>query len=339
MRYIFYVLIVFFPILGFAQTPTLSKQPRTLSLEWADTLHKKRLRSSAVFVGVAYPTAMIGLWNSWYKDYPIGRFHLFNDNKEWNQMDKIGHVFSAYHENRLGYHLGRWSGMSNNKATWTGVGLAQLVQTSFEIFDGFSTEWGFSMGDMGANILGSTLFTAQQIAWKEQRITLKMSTAPDKYPNTALLPYQGVGAAITLQQRSDELYGTGLASAFLKNYNALTIWTSVNPRSFAPQATWIPKWLNIAVGMGSDNMFAGFGYDWQVDKSCTGPDCLAYRVDQQLYPRSRQWYLSLDIDMTRIKVKNRVLRTVLHTFGVFKIPAPTLEWHQQRGLQFHPIYF
>jgi hypothetical protein len=40
----------------------------------------------------------------WFKptlvyDYPI--FHFINDNAEWLQMDKAGHIYSSY-------HLGDW---------------------------------------------------------------------------------------------------------------------------------------------------------------------------------------------------------------------------------------
>jgi hypothetical protein len=41
----------------------------------------------------------------WFKptlvyDYPI--FHFINDNAEWLQMDKAGHIYSSYHLGRLG---------------------------------------------------------------------------------------------------------------------------------------------------------------------------------------------------------------------------------------------
>ncbi len=314
-------------------------QPRLVSLEWADSLHRPRLRAAGAVLGTVYPTTMVLLWNTWYENYPSRNFHLFNDMGEWNQMDKVGHAFSAYQEQRLGYHLGRWAGMSNKRATWAGFGLAQLVQTSFEVFDGYSADWGFSLGDVGFNLAGSALFTAQQLTWREQRIGIKVSTQKPRYPDATLLPLRGSGPPITLQQRADALYGTGLRSLLLKDYNAQIIWATVNPRAFAPEAKWLPRWLNVAVGMGSDNMFAGFGYAWQGDKDCNGPGCALYAVDPVQYPRSRQIFLSLDVDLTRIPVKNRALRTVFAAFNVFKIPAPTLEWHQKRGLQGYWMYF
>ena len=43
------------------------------------------------------------------------------------------------------------------------------------------------------------------------------------------------------------------------------------------------------------------------------------------FSRYRQFYLSLDIDTYRLKVKSRFLRVILHSIGMIKIPAPGIE--------------
>jgi uncharacterized protein YfiM (DUF2279 family) len=327
-------------LLLLAGGPAWGQSIKTWSLTPADSLHRPRVRAAAIGAGIAYPVAMTGLWQAWYANYPTGRFRVFNDMQEWGQMDKMGHWFSTYQEARLGWNLARWAGFSNRRSAWIGFGLGQLVQTSFEVMDGFSEQWGFSWGDVGFNTLGAAMFTAQQIAWKEQRVTMKMSGWPVRYDDTAIEPYRGTGPPVTLSQRAADLYGTGPINLFLKNYNTLVVWTSVNPRSFMPEkAAWMPRWLNVAVGMGADNLFAGFGYEWQADKNCQGPDCTAYRVDPAAYPRTRQWMLSLDVDLTRIPVKNRYLRTLLHTVNIFKVPAPALVWSDRGRMRFYPVYF
>jgi hypothetical protein len=144
----------------------------------------------------------------------------------------------------------------------------------------------------------------------------------------------------TLQQRADDLYGTGPVSLFLKNYNTLVVWAAVNPRAFlGERARWLPRWLNLAVGMGANNLFAGFGYSWQADKNCTGPDCLTYRIEPDAFPRTRQFFLSIDVDLTRIPVRNRFLRTLLGAVNILKFPAPALEWNDRGQIIFHPFYF
>ncbi len=143
-RFLF-IFLLFLPLFAFSQA---NNRLPLLSLEWADSLHRPRVRTAVIGAAVVYPLAMTGLWQSWYADYPLGKFHFFNDNREWNQMDKMGHWFSGYQEARLGWHLSRWAGWNNKKSAWIGFGLGQLVQTSFEVMDGFSEQWGFSPGDI-----------------------------------------------------------------------------------------------------------------------------------------------------------------------------------------------
>jgi uncharacterized protein YfiM (DUF2279 family) len=317
-----------------------STQPRFWSFEHADSLHRPRAWAATGTLATAYTGSMIGLWHLWYADYPIGQFRQFDDSREWLQMDKLGHLYAAYQESRIVYGTARWAGVSNRRAAWAGFAGGQLFQLSFEVFDGFSEQWGFSWSDVAANSLGAGLHFGQQLAWQEQRITLKASSWPQRHSTTPIAPWRGSGPDVTLDERARELYGTGPVSLFLKNYNAQTVWVSVNPRAFmGERSSWWPRWLNVAGGYGADNMFGGFGNEWQADKDCTGPDCATYRADPTLYPRTRQYYLSLDVDLTRIRVRNRALRFVLHTLNVFKIPSPTLEWRQHRGLIFHPVYF
>ena len=130
---------------------------------------------------------MISVNQLWYKEYPRSKFHTFNDIGEWEDMDKIGHSFSAYIESRWVFQGAMWTGMDRRKAMWLGAGLGNLFQGSIEILDGFSDKWGFSIGDIGFNAAGSALFVGQELLWREQRITMKYSTHYNNYPNTCLL--------------------------------------------------------------------------------------------------------------------------------------------------------
>lgn len=320
-----------------AQSPA----PPLFSLKPADTLHHGRLWTTVGAGTLTYSASMVGLYHSWYAGYPAGRFHVFNDLGEWNQMDKMGHWLMSYNESRWVYAGARWTGIQPRRAAWLGAAGAQLIQTSIEVFDGFSTQWGFSWSDVGFNLLGSGMFLSQQLRWGEQRLLMKMSAWPVRYAGDPIYPSApGGGPGTTLTERANDLYGTGPASLFLKNYNALVVWASLNPKSFlGDRADWLPPWLNIAVGMGADNLFAGNGYSWQADKNCTGADCLTYRVDPETYPRTRQFFLSLDIDLTRLPVRNRFLRTVLGAVNILKFPAPALEWTDRGRFRFHPVYF
>lgn len=319
----------------FLKTSQLPAQ-KFFDLKPADSLHKKRLTSASAIAIGTYSASMIGLNEAWYKDYPRSGFHFFRDGHEWLQMDKLGHVFSAYTEARFAAGAFRWTGLSQKKSAWLGFGAAGIFQASFEVLDGFSSEYGFSWGDIGCNTLGSALFLGQELVWKEQRIVMKMSGWPVKYDNT---PIQSVDNqhVTTLKKRADELYGTGPVNLFLKNYNTLVIWSSVNLWSFSPNrsASKIPKWLNVAVGHGANNLFRGAPlYEWTDPK--TGA---IFQIDPKKYPRERQFFLSLDLDLTKIRVKNRFLRTALLVVNSIKFPAPTLEMTGSGRFKFHPIYF
>ena len=61
--------------------------------------------------GAIYATSMVGLNVLWYKNYPQSSFHFFDDNKEWQQMDKLGHCLTAYTISRLTAALYQWSGI------------------------------------------------------------------------------------------------------------------------------------------------------------------------------------------------------------------------------------
>ncbi|MBC8152427.1 MAG: DUF2279 domain-containing protein, partial [Bacteroidetes bacterium] len=130
-------------------------------------------RFVGVVVGTAafYSVTLLLLGKTWYKKRV--KFHAFNDNGEWLQMDKIGHATTAYAMSRGGYELFRWSGVNERASILTGGLLALLFQSTIEVFDGYSEGWGFSKGDMLANLGGTALFVGQQYAVGEQKLNLR----------------------------------------------------------------------------------------------------------------------------------------------------------------------
>jgi len=61
--------------------------------------------------------------------------------------------------------------------------------------------------------------------------------------------------------------------------------------------------------------------------------------DYSYIQRNRQFYLSLDIDLTRIKTKSKFANTVLGAFGFIKFPFPAIEFNQNGKTQFKGLYF
>lgn len=299
--------------------------------EAADTFHAPRFWSAFAVGTAAYSGTMIGLGQVWYSEFPKSEFHFFNDWKEWEKMDKIGHSFTTYQEARVAFYILRWSGLKRKKAMWVAVGLSTLFQTSLETFDGFSEKWGFSMYDVAFNTLGAGMFMAQELVWQEQRIAFKISSSGPPYPSAPITSNDGLQTT-TLLQRAQDLYGTSIPERFIKDYNGQTLWLSANVHSFLKKETRFPRWLNIAVGYGAENMYGGFENSWEQDGS-------TFDLDPIDFPRYQQFYLSLDVDLKKIRTKNKFLRVVFKTINLIKIPAPALEINTLGKVKFHPIHF
>ncbi|MCS7035451.1 MAG: DUF2279 domain-containing protein [Saprospiraceae bacterium] len=322
---------------------TAQTRPPMLSLMPADSFHAPRFWGAVGVSAATYGAAMVVWHNDWQGDNPSGKFQFVNDLPHWNQMDKMSHALMSYQQSRWVYGGARWAGVKPSASAWLGFAGSQLIMTTLEVFDGFSPQGGFSWSDVSANLIGSGLFLGQQLGWGKQRISLKWSAQRQRYPTDRLYPFSPPGSENwgTLEKRAQAIYGTGLLSFLLKDYNGLTVWASANPRAFLPEdrATWLPRWLNIAVGMGAQNLYTAQGYEWKGNLNCSGPYCDHYRADPQQYPRTRQFYLSLDVDLTRLPIRNRFLRTLAYAVNIVKIPAPALEWTNRGGVRFHPIYF
>ncbi len=299
--------------------------------EPADTFHSKRFNTALIVGGATYAGFSYALYKTWYSDYPQQSFHFFNDWNEWSNMDKAGHVYSAYFQSRLCYTGGKWTGLKEDDAILTGIICGTLFQSTIEVMDGFSTQWGFSIPDFTANLIGVASFATQQKLWKDQKIVLKVSSTPVDYSKNPIISQSG-SASSTLNKRANDLFGPSFYERFLKDYNAQTVWASFNIESFTKGDTWVPDWLNVAVGYGAENMLGGFTNSWQEGME-------SYLLSDDTLPRYQQYYLSLDVDLTRIKTDNFFFKTILSMLNIFKLPAPALEVTSQGGVIFHFLRF
>lgn len=303
-----------------------------LSLRMADTLHKPRLIAINTSGAVFYTGATLGLATIWYAGYERSGFHLFNDLGEWNDMDKVGHFTAAMIETNWAFRCELWAGLERRKAMWTAIGIGSLFQATIEILDGFSTKWGFSIPDMAMNTAGVAVFGLQEHFWQEQRMIMKFSSYRKPYSSVQYTSMDGA-SSISPRERATDLFGESWQAIFLKDYNAQTLWASVNIKSFMKnKSSKLPGWLNIAVGYGSQNMFGGFKNEWSDED-------VIYSFPNDLFPRYRQYYLSFDIDLTRIKTKSPFVKTLLGILNCVKIPSPTLEYNTLGQLKFHPLFF
>lgn len=323
------ILLLVFSGTCFGQNSQPEHDSGTDSLSTSSVNFSKRKK---VFwtAGITGYTAMAtGLYFAWYDKYDQSSFHLFNDWDEWHNVDKAGHVYSAYLQTSLIYDLGRWAGYTEDKALLISSVASLWGQLNIELMDGFSTEWGFSLSDVGANVLGTSLFYFQQKHWKEQRLQLKMSYWPVKYSKEPI-PSENILLATSAYDRTVGLYGAGGIERFLKDYNGQTIWISANLSSFFPDSK-LPKWLAIAGGYSAKNLYGGFGNEWEVDGG-------SLTLDDSLYPRVGQFVLAIDYDLSKIKHSTEFGKALFKVLNIFKFPAPGVEYNKQDGFRFRLVF-
>ena len=262
----------------------------------------KKLNQLILYEVGTYSLGLVAMNELWYKNYPKSNFHFINDNSSWLQMDKMGHIATSYYSGVNGIKLYRWAGIDDKTAIWIGGLRGTFYNSIIEILDGFSENWGASMGDFASNSFGSFIAISQELYWKEQRILIKYSYSRSD------LSYQ-----------NSELFGDNFFQRTFKDYNGQTYWISMNINSmFAADNSQFPDWLNLALGHSAKDM--------------TSPN------NTTNDGRYRQFFLSFDIDLMRIKSKNKILSVLSNVFGYIKIPFPTVEYSNNQ-FTLHPIYF
>ena len=262
---------------------------------------KKRVILSSSIIGLGYASSLIALYDVWYAEFPKSKFHFYNDGSNWMQMDKFGHGFSGYLLSQKAGDLYRWSGVKKSYP-WIGFGIGMSYLGALEFMDAYSQGWGFSTYDVLANFSGGALYLSQELIFKKQLVLPKFSFFPSKY--AAYRP---------------EVLGKNFPEQLLKDYNGQTYWFSFPIGGFAPSLKKM-NWLCLSLGYSVDQKLVG---------------------DQDAYldfRASRQFLVSLDIDLTRLPIKNPTLKKVLAQLNMIKIPFSAL-MIQQGKFSFKPISF
>ncbi len=272
-------------------------------------LNKKKLYLFSGISAATYTGTMLSLNQLWYKNYSHSSFHFFDDSKEWLQMDKFGHSFSSYYLSSILTNGFEWSKLNHNKSVIIGSGLAFLTMSSIEIFDGYSSKWGASLTDVTANFGGSLLYASQELAFKKQICRFKFSYHPTEWT----------------KYRPDAL-GSNNFESILKDYNGQTYWLSCNLQDVTGVKK-IPVWLNFALGYSGEAMLGG-------KNNFEG----VINIKPPLPVRYRQYYFSLDADLSRIKTKSKILKTIFKTISFLKIPFPAIVL-EKKHLGVKGIYF
>jgi len=160
-------------------------------------------------------------------------FHV-NWEQDWRYAlgaDKLGHATFPFMASRAYGMAFRWCGMDTATSIWASSGVALAYQTYIEVRDGFSRDYGFSPGDMVANVFGAGLPVAQHYVPALRPFTLQLSFWPS------------------------QAFRQGSHNAIIDDYTSTTHWLSVSMADVLPQDwTWYPAWLNLAVGHTVENL-------------------------------------------------------------------------------------
>lgn len=260
---------------------------------------------------VAWAGSISALHFVWYKDFPKSSFHVFDDSREWQQMDKMGHLYGAWQFGRFAGDLYEWSGLNHKTASLIGAGFSFGYMTTFEFLDATNEQWGFSWTDMAFNTLGTATYWSQEYFWDEQFVHFKYS-----YHDSKLAQYR------------PEVLGSSFASRMLKDYNGQTYWMSFNPVYWFKKESKIPKWINLSLGYSINHQLVGDGGSYTIIDGNT----------QLTFTPYRQYFLSFDVNFEAIPTQSRFLKLVFRGLNFVKVPFPALEFSKGK-LGFRPFYF
>jgi len=269
-------------------------------------------RNLAFIYGIGYVISLLWLSSSWYDSYT--NFHFFDDLFEWEYLDKVGHLFVSFQIGLFCYKtLGDYKNLNPSlRRKW--ICFSGFYALFFiEVLDGFSMNYGASPYDLIANLLGS-IFCYAYVSYKIiSNFTPKFSFHTTAY--SLIRP---------------EMLGSNFAQQFLKDYNGQTYWMNVDINSILNRKIF-PDWLSLAVGYGAEGLLGGHDNVWQNNNSKT--------FDYSNVVRTKRFFISVDLNATFLRSKNKMFNYLFAPFVFFKFPAPAVEINEERGIIFHWIYF
>ena len=278
----------------------------------SDSLKAENIRINRVhlFMGGSYVLSFTALYQLWYKDQTGAAFRFFNDNTEWLGMDKAGHFGTAWYLGCRSRELYQRAGMKGHSLNWLGTASGMFYLTAIELLDGFSNGWGFSPGDMLANLGGYSLASLQYSLWDEQRFRVAFSFSPG--PWAAYRP---------------DLLGRNTLSQLMKDYNAQTYWLAFSPASFFNTGKVWPAWLDLSLGYSVDGLLGGRSNNWVKD---------GIQWDYSTIQRRQEWLIGLDVNLQKIPIHKPWFKTFARWFGFIHIPGPAYNFSTRK---FHPFYY
>jgi len=178
----------------------------------------------AIFAGIL-TDSYFTWWKNAAKPFSFYRSSWFGEHRG---IDRFGHMFTS----NFFYHTFRdimlWGGHDPHTARWWAAGLAAFEGLSIEIGDGMSP-YGFDYKDLTFNFLGVGYGILQEEVPYLQNFNWKFSYWSAR--------------------------GLKSPANFTSDYDAMTIWMTVNMHNILPAAiqSYWPEWLQLGAGFSVDD--------------------------------------------------------------------------------------
>ena len=266
-------------------------------------------------INIGVPSAavisLVGINEVWYKNYARSDFHFFDDLKEWNGMDKIGHACTSYQLNKVSHSLFKKNNIKKPLLKSSVYTFGYML--GVELLDGYSTEWGFSIYDVIGNGLGTILYTFQERKFKNQPFKIKFSSNKSTYASCR-----------------PSLLGENRLQQILKDYNGQTYWLTFNYNELWNKRIKLFDYIDFAFGYSIDGFTGGHNNPEISSCNCLINDCNNLK-------RTSQFIFSVDLNTSKIKNKHPILGKFLLPFDIVKIPFPAFILNNSKN--FKLIYF
>ena len=291
--------------MGAPTRPTPAGQ-RSIDPFHPERVDGKKLTAVTLLTAGGLTGTYLSLVKPWWSGQKQG-FHVKYDwwENRWLEVDKIGHFYANIQIVRGTARLFEYAGVSRKWALGIGFFNSTALYTAFELTDAGFADWGFSVPDYVANIIGAAYPIAQEL-WKPLRqIHFKISYWPSRY-------YKSDRYADTpgFQRFDRYTYPVG-------DYDGMTYWISAPLRPILPGslARKCPAWLNVALGYGAANL-----------------------PQDNPAVKFRQYYLALDLNTQALPGQNPFWREAQSILQAIHFPAPAIGWSEQ-GWRFFLVYF
>lgn len=233
----------------------------------------------SIFLGTA-----VDAYFTWWKDV-AKPFSFYTEN--WFNgphlgLDKVGHFFGTYVLFKITRNMMLWGGYERSKAFWWAAGLSFLNGLEVEIGDGYSP-YGFDYQDLLFDVAGVCYGMLQTEVPFLRNFDFKFS-----YYSKA---------------------GFKSPAAFTEDYDAMTIWLSMNVHQLLPSSLkdYWPAFINFTVGYGvNDNQ------------------------------TRRELAIGLDLNLEAFKTSNEDVLLAERILNVMRLPLPAVNFIQGKpaGAQF-----